>query len=118
MKKGCMRREWGYYPSSIFVYTVLYYSLNMLDLIITIIALDTCENVYELNPLFFHPFFALLKAFVPVYLLSLYFSLYFVNKSEQDRGIIGRYGLGCMMLLVFVYEFICLNNIILVYFFH
>ncbi|RZN40523.1 MAG: hypothetical protein EFT35_02835 [Methanophagales archaeon ANME-1-THS] len=115
MKLVKLQDEWGYYPSSIFGYTILFYSLNMLDFIITRLALEHCESVVELNPLYHHPFFALLKTFVPVYLLALYFSLYFVSRSEEERGVIGRYGLGAIMMVVFLYEFICLNNLMLIY---
>jgi len=110
-----IRDDWGYYPSSILVYTLLFYSLNMLDFVIARLALEHCDHIWELNPLYHHPFFALLKTFVPVYLLALYFSLYFVSRSEGERGILGRYGLGCIMMLVFLYEFICLNNITVVF---
>ena len=115
MKKSNMMEDWGYYPSMIFVYSILYFSLNMLDLITTKIALETCDHVYELNPLYYHPFFALLKPYAPVCLLTLYLSLYFIKKSEPDRRIIGKCGLGCVMLLVFLYELICLNNIYHIY---
>lgn len=112
------REEWGYYPSSIFVYTILYYSLNMLDFIITTLALNHHGPVSEVNPLFYHPFFAVLKPFIPVLVCLLYFNLYFIANSERDREMIGKYGVGCIMILVFVYELICLNNIIVVFLAH
>lgn len=113
-----IREEWGYYPSCIFVYALLYYSLNMLDFVITRLTLDTCDHVVELNPFFYHPFFALLKPFIPVLVSLLYFNLYFIAQSEHDREIIGRYGVRCIMILVFVYELVCLNNIMVVYLSH
>jgi hypothetical protein len=107
--------EWGYHTSSILALTILYFNLNTLDFVITSWALAHCDHIGELNPFYQHPFFALLKPFVPVYILLLYFSVYLVSKSEQDRQRVGRYGLGCMMLLVIIYDLICLNNLIVVY---
>ncbi|RZN36984.1 MAG: hypothetical protein EFT35_07245 [Methanophagales archaeon ANME-1-THS] len=107
--------EWGYHTSSILVLSILYFNLNTLDFVITTWALAHCDHVWELNPFFQHPFFALMKPFVPVYILLLYFSVYLVSKSEQDRRSVGRYGLGCMMLLVIIYDLICLNNLMVVY---
>jgi hypothetical protein len=115
MNKGHIWLEWGYYPSNLVVYTLLYYTLNMLDFIITTVAVGNCDGVYELNPFYYHPYFALWKPLIPFFVLLLYFALYFVTKSERDRVALGRYGLGCIMMLVFVYEFICLNNIIAIY---
>jgi hypothetical protein len=113
MKKGKvnMMDDWGYYPSRIFMFSISYYVLNLLDLVITKVALATTEHVYELNPLFHHPLSLPLKLFAPVYLLSLYLFLYFINKSERDRRIIGKWGLSCVITLTIVYEFICINNL-------
>ena len=111
MKNGNMTDGWGYYPSRIFMFGIPYYVLNLLDLVITKVALATTEHVYELNPLFQHPFSIPLKLFAPVYLLSLYLFLYFINKSERDRIIIGRCGLCCVITLTIVYELICINNL-------
>jgi hypothetical protein len=115
MNKWIIRDEWDYYPSSIFVYAILYYCLNMLDFVITRLTLEQCDHLRELNPFYYHPFFALLKPFIPVCVTLLYFNLYFITQSDRDREIIGKYGLGCLMILVFVYELICLNNILVVY---
>ena len=113
MEKGKvnMMDDWGYYPSRIFMFSISYYVLNLLDLVITKVALATTEHIYELNPLFHHPLSLPLKLFAPVYLLSLYLFLYFFNKSERDRRIIGKWGLGCVITLTIVYEFIFINNL-------
>jgi hypothetical protein len=111
MKKWNLRTDFGYYPSRIFVYSCVYYVINVFDLILTKKALETCEHVYELNPFYYHSLFALLKPFAPVCLLSLYFFFYFVTKSERDRTTIGKWGLGCIMAVVFAYVFVCINNV-------
>jgi hypothetical protein len=111
MKKWNMMEDFGYYPSRIFVFTTLYFNLNMLDLIITKIALENCDYVYELNPLYYHPLFVVFKIFAPVLLLSLYFFLYFVTKFERDRRIMGKWGLGCVMALIILCVFVCINNL-------
>lgn len=115
MNKWNIWNNWGYYLGNIFVYSILYYILNMLDFVITTITTERYDNVRLLNPLFYYPFFALLKPFIPIFVISLYFVLYFMTKSEQDRALLGRYVLGCLIALVLVYELICLNNIVVVY---
>lgn len=115
LKKVLRWDAWDYYTGSILVLAILYFNLNTLDFVITSWALAHCDHVWELNPLYHHPVFVLMKPFVPVYLLLLYFSVYLVAASEHDRRSVGRYGLGCMFLLVIIYDLICLNNLIVVY---
>ena len=118
MKKWNIQADWGYYLTNIFVYGILYYILNMLDFVITTIALEQYDHIRLLNPLYYYAFFALLKPFIPIFVISFYFTLYFINKSERDRAMVGKYVMGCLMALVFLYELICLNNIGVLYLSH
>jgi hypothetical protein len=118
MNKWKIGNTWGYYLSNIFVYSILYYILNMLDYVTTTLTLEQYHHVRLLNPLYYYPFFALLKPVIPVFVISLYFILYFITKSERDRAMLGKYVMGCLMALVVVYELICLNNIVVVYLAH
>lgn len=103
--------SWGYYPNRIFIFSIPYFILNLLDLIITRTALATTENLYELNPFYYHPYSAPLKISAPILLLAFYLSLYYFNKSEQRKRMIGKYGLRCVIGLTIFYSFICINNL-------
>lgn len=105
--------EWSgsYYPNRMFVFTIPYFILNLLDLLITRIALATTENLYELNPLYYHPYSLPLKIFAPIFLLLFYLSLYYFNKSEYSKRLIGKYELRCVIGLTTFYTFICINNL-------
>lgn len=103
--------SWGYYPNRLLVFTIPYFILNLLDLIITRIALATTENLRELNPLYYHPYSLPLKISAPILLLLFYLSLYYFNKSDQGRRIVGKYGLRCVIGLTIFYSFVCINNL-------
>ena len=112
-KIGCYGwdRDWGYYPNRMLIFTIPYFLLNLLDLFITRIALATSENLYELNPFYYHPYFQPVKTFVPILLLVLYLSLYYLNKSRYGRKAIGQTGLGCIIALTVLSLIICVNNV-------
>lgn len=101
----------GYYPSRMFVFSIPYFILNLLDLITTRIALASSENLYELNPFYHHPYSVPLKISVPILLLLFYLTLYYTNKSERGKRTIGKYGLGCVIGLTILYSIICINNV-------
>ena len=103
--------SWGYYPNKMFVFAIPYFLLNLLDLITTRIALAASENLYELNSFYHHPYSMPLKIFAPLLLLVFYLALYHFNKSEQGKGIIGKYGVSCMIGLTILYSIICINNV-------
>ena len=107
---GC-DRSGGYYPNRMLVFFIPYFVLNLLDLITTRIALAASENVYELNPFYYHPLSVPLKIFAPILLIAFYLGLYYFNKSEQGKRTIGKSGLSCVMALVILYAVICINNL-------
>ncbi len=100
-----------YYPNKMFFFTIPYFVLNLLDFITTRIALTASENLYELNPFYYHPLLASLKLFAPLLLLALYLDLYYFNKSAQGKRIIGKCGLYCVVALTGLYSIICINNV-------
>jgi|LGVD01.1.fsa_nt_gb hypothetical protein len=112
-KIGCYGwdRDWGYYPNRMLVVTIPYFLLNLLDLFITRIALATSETLYELNPFYYYPYFPPVKIFVPILLLVLYLSLYYLNKSQYGRKAIGQMGLGCIIALTVLSMIVCINNV-------
>ena len=112
-KIGCYgwNKDWDHYPNRMFVVTIPYFLLNLLDLSITRIALATSETLYELNPFYYYPYFQPVKIFVPILLLVLYLSLYYLNKSQYGRKAIGQTGLGCIMALTVLSLFMCVNNV-------
>ncbi|MFZ2071182.1 MAG: hypothetical protein WAV32_06260 [Halobacteriota archaeon] len=103
--------DWGYYPNRMFAVTIPYFLFNLLDLIITKIALATVDKLHELNPFYHHPYFPTVKIFVPVLLLALYLSLYYLNKSEFGRQVVGKMGLYCLIALTLLSMIICINNV-------
>lgn len=104
-------RRWSCYISRMFVFAIPYFILNLLDLIITRMALATYENLYELNPFYYHPYSAPLKIFAPVILLAIYLILCYSNKSEQGKMMIGKSGYYCVISLTVMYAIICVNNV-------
>ena len=102
---------WGYYPNRMFVFSIPYFVLNLLDLITTRVALAASGSLYELNPFYHHPCSVPLKIFAPILLLVFYLTLYYFNKSEQGKRTIGKYGLSCVIALTILYSIICINNV-------
>ena len=100
-----------YYPGKMVALSIPYFLLNLLDLITTRIALATRENLYELNPFYYHPVSGSLKIFAPLLLLAFYLGLYYFNKSEQGKKTIGKTGLCCVTALTVLYSIICINNV-------
>ena len=113
IKIGCcgLSRDCGYYPNRMFAFTIPYFILNLFDLIITRIALATSDNLYELNPLFYHSYFQPVKIFVPILLLALYLSLYCLNNTKYGRKAVGEAGLYCIITLMILSWVICINNV-------
>jgi hypothetical protein len=113
IKIGCYGwdRDLDYYPNRMFIFTIPYFLLNLLDLLITRIALATSENLYELNPFYYHLYFQPVKIFVPILLLALYLSLYCLNKTEYGRKAVGDAGLYCIITLTVLSMIVCINNV-------
>ena len=100
----------GYYQHKMFIFSIPYFILNLLDLITTRIALATSADLYELNPLYYNPYFASLKIFAPVILIVFYLTLYHFNNSERGKRIIGITGYYCIIAMTVLYAIICANN--------
>ncbi len=94
-----------------FAFSILYFILNLLDLITTKIVLATSENLYELNLFYYHPYSMPLKIFAPIFLLAFYLALYHSNKSERGKRIIGISGLSSVITLMMLYAVIYANKV-------
>ena len=113
IKIGCCAwdRDRGYYPNRMFMFTIPYFIFNLFDLIITRIALASSKNLYELNPFYYHPYFASVKIFVPILLFTFYLLLYSLNKSERRKEAVGKTSLYCIIALTVLSVIICVNNL-------
>lgn len=54
------------------IYNVLFIILNILDLFTTRYALSNCTNLYELNVLYFNPYFDVIKLSMPFIVFGIY----------------------------------------------
>lgn len=100
-----------YYQHRMFVFSIPYFLLNLLDLITTRIALASSATLYELNPLYYKPYLVPLKIFVPVLLLIFCLTLYQWDRSERGRNVIGKSGCYCIVGMTVLYAIICVNNV-------
>ena len=104
-------RKCCHYPNKMFAFTIPYFILNFLDLIITRIALATSDNLYELNPLYYYPYFPHVKILVPILLFALYVFLYCSNETKYGRKAVGKAGLYSIITLMVLSWIVCVNNV-------
>ncbi|MBN1761969.1 MAG: hypothetical protein JW878_02655 [Methanomicrobia archaeon] len=101
----------GEYQHKMFVFSIPYFILNLLDLITTRIALATSANLRELNPLYYNPYLVPLKIFAPIILIVFYLTLYHFNRSERGRRTVEKSACYCIMAMTVLYAIICTNNL-------
>ena len=94
-----------------FLFSVPYFIIALLDLVTIQMALGSRVDLYGLYTLYYNPYFISLRLFAPVILIISYISLSQFTASERSMRPLGRSGCVSLIAMSAVYAIMCTSNL-------
>lgn len=94
-----------------FLFSIPYFIIALLDLVTIQMALGSRVDLYGLDTLYYNPYFVPLRLFAPVILIISYITLSHFTASERRMRLLGRSGCVSIIAMTAVYAIMCTSNL-------